>query len=205
MAGKRAGTLLSLMERMERFTLNRVWTGLVDDELFWEPVDGAWGIRRRDECTTPTPFGDGEWVADFGPGVEPPTTIGWLLWHIGSTPGRLSDIDLLGGAHTVASGWTSPYLTHHTMFTTATAATETLREGWNALRTALEPATDRTLERAAAGYTYAPEPPRDGLAVLGPPGAEMPAYVVVNSVLHEISHHGAQICELRDLYLWRRR
>jgi len=204
-AGKLAGPLLSLMERMERFTLNRVWTDLVDDELFWEPVDGAWGIRRRGECPTATPFGDGEWVADFGEGAEPPTTIGWLLWHIGSMPARLADIDFLGGAHTVASGWTSPYLTHHPVFTTAADATQTMRKGWATLRTALDAASDRMLEQATASYTCAPEPPRDGLAVLGPPGPEMPAYVFVTSVLHEISHHGAQICELRDLYTWRSR
>ena len=46
MAGKRAGTLLALMERMQLFTLNRVWTELSDDEFFWEPVDGVWGALR---------------------------------------------------------------------------------------------------------------------------------------------------------------
>jgi len=202
-AGKRASTLLALMERMERFTLNRVWTDLQDDELFWEPVDGAWGIRRRDECTTATPFGDGDWVADFGPGDEPPTTIGWLLWHIGATPGRLTELDFLGGPHTMASGWPSPYLTHHPRFTSASDATDTLRRGWNELRSVLERADDDSLEQRTASYTYAAEPPRDGVCVLGAPGPEFPGYVFVTSVLNEISHHGAQICELRDLYRWK--
>ena len=200
MVEKRSGTLLASMERIETFTLNRVWTDLVDAELFWEPVEGAWGVRRREDCRTETPFGDGDWVADFGRGVEPPTTIGWQLWHIGSTPGRLAEIDFLGGSHTIASGWTSPYLTHHPVFATAADATETLRAGWTALLESVRVATDDSLERPTARYTYAEEPLRDGLAVLGPPGPELPGYVFVTSVLHEVAHHGAQICLLRDLY-----
>lgn len=212
MAGKRASTVLALMERVETFTLNRVWTDLTDDELFWEPTEHAWGIRRREECATPTPFGDGDWVADFGHDValasdagddiEPMTTIGWLLWHIASTPGRLTESEVFGGSHTIASGWTSPYLTYHPVFTNASDATETLRAGWNALRTALEAADDVSLERPAAMYTYTFEPPRNGLAVLGAPGAEIPAYFFVTATLNEISHHGSQICVLRDLYQW---
>lgn len=49
----------------------------------------------------------------------------------------------------MASGWTSPYLTHHPMFTSAT-------------------------EAVTAAYTYAAEPPRDGLCVAGPPGPTRP-------------------------------
>ena len=201
MGGKRAGTLLALMERMETFTLQRVWTELGDDEFFWEPVAGSWSIRRRDQCTTPEPFGDGEWVADFG-SDERMTTIAWLLWHIGSIPGRLTEVDLFGGSHTMASGWTSPYLTYHPVFTTAADATETLHTGWSALRAALENADDGQLEQRSPSYTYADEPLRDGLAVLGEPGPEQPAYRFVTATLDEISHHGAQVCGLRDLYHW---
>ena len=200
MAGKRAGTFLALMERMERFTLNRVWTDLADDEFFFEPVEGMWGIRRRDECVTSTPFGGGDWVADFGPGIEPMTTIGWLLWHIGSLPGRLIEVDFFGGTRTIASGWTSPYLTHHSLFTSAAGATDTLRTGWNALQAALETAEDERLEQRTASYTYSAEPFRGGLAVLGAPGPELSGYVFVAATLNEISHHGAQICVLRDLW-----
>lgn len=213
MAGKRAGPLLALMERMERFTLNRVWTDLTDDEFWWEPVNGAWGIRRREQCATTTPFGNGEWVVDFGndpavaatrgENVEPPTTIGWLLWHIASTPGRLCDVDLFGGDHTMASGWTSAYLTHHPVFTSASAATSALRLGWNQLRSLLEVTDDLGLERRSAVYTYSTEPPRDGVFIAGAPGPAFPAYVFVASVLNELSHHGSQICTLRDLYRWR--
>jgi hypothetical protein len=208
--GKRADTLLFLMERIETFTLQRVWDRLTDDELFWEPSPRAWGVRRRTECRTPNPFGDGEWVVDFdhdvaiaagtGEAVEPMTTIGWLLWHIGSMPGRLTEIDLLGGSRTMASGWTSPYLTHHPVFTTAADAVGTLREGWEALRAVLESTDDDALERATPRYTYGQVPPSGGLEALGPPGPEHPAVFFVVSTLNEVGHHGTQICTLRDLY-----
>jgi hypothetical protein len=74
------------------------------------PSPGSWGVRRRAECETPTPFGDGDWVIDYdvdlvmaaiqGNAVEPLTTIGWLMWHIGSMPGRLAQLDFLGGSKT---------------------------------------------------------------------------------------------------------
>ena len=113
-------------------------------------------------------------------------------------------MDFLGGNRTVASGWASPYLSHHPIFTTASAATETLRAGWNELRAALDNADDERMEQPTQRYTYAPEPPRGGLAVLGPPGPEVPAYFSVASTLNEISHHGTQVCVLRDLSRWAR-
>ena len=174
MTGKRAGTLLELMYRIEYFTLARAWEDLTDDEFFWEPFTMTWSIRRQDQCRTPNPFGAGEWVADFEipePAPVPMTTIAWLYWHIGSMPGRLCDIDLLGGTRTMASGWTSPYLTHHPIFTSAAEAVNQLRDGWQRLREAIERAGDDQLEVTAAGYTYAAEPPRGGLCVLGPAGS----------------------------------
>ncbi len=205
MGGTRADTLLEVMGRIEQFTLRRICDRLSDDELFWEPVPGSWGVRRRDACESPEPFGSGEWVVDFdGPtsmsDAVPMTTIGWLLWHIASVPGRLTEIDFLGGRHTMASGWTSPYLTEHPIFIHASDAVHTLGEGWNGLKAALDAASDDRLETLTSGYTYAPQPPINGHFVAGPPGPERPAIYFVASVLNEISHHGSQICTLRDLY-----
>lgn len=207
MTGKRAGTLLELMSHLEHFTLGRAWTRLSDDEFFWEPFVTTWSIRRRDQCTTPNPFGAGEWVADFAipePVPVPMTSIAWLYWHIGSVPGRLCDIDFLGGPRTLASGWTSPYLAHHPMFTGAAEAVTALRDGWQKLRGAIERADDHQLEATTAGYTYAAEPPKAGLCVVGPPGAARSATHVVTGALNEIGHHAAQIGALRDGYAWRR-
>ena len=121
---------------------------------------GSWGIRRRAECQTATPFGDGDWVADFddylaraadrGEAVEPLTTIGWLMWHIGSMPGRLAQLDFLGGSRTPREGWTSCYL---------------------------------------------------NVPALGDePGPVTYGTSIIAATLNEVSHHGTQICMLRDLY-----
>jgi hypothetical protein len=56
MTGKRAGTLLELMYRIEYFTLARAWDDLTDAEFFWEPFTMTWSIRRQDQCRTPNPF-----------------------------------------------------------------------------------------------------------------------------------------------------
>jgi hypothetical protein len=207
MTGKRAETLLELMSQIEYFTLARARAGLTDDEFFWEPFTTAWSIRRRGECRTSSPFGAGEWVADFEapePAPVPVTTIAWLYWHMGSVPGRLCDIDFLGGTRTMASGWTSPYLTHHPVFTSAAEAVSQLGDGWHRLREAIRRAGDDQLEVTAAGYTYAAEPPRGGLCAAGPPGPAHPATHFIAGALNEVSHHGTQIGALRDAYAWRR-
>ena len=206
MAGKRADTLLELMDPIQRFTLSRAGDDLTDEEFFWEPFTTAWNIRRRDECRTSAPFGAGEWAADFAvpePRPVPMTTIAWLYWHIGSVPDRFCELDFLGGTHTMASGWTSPYLAHHPMFTSAGEAVAALQDGWRRLGEAIERADDEHLGQAVAGYTYAPEPPRDGLCVAGEPGAVHPATHFIAGALNELTHHGAQIGALRDLYAWR--
>jgi hypothetical protein len=199
MGDKRADTLLHTMRSIEWFTLNRAWNGLTDEELFWEPFAGSWSVRRRSECPTPTPFGDGDWVADFdndlalasdeGKAFEPLTTIGWLLWHVGSVPERLTQLDFLGGPKTAEGGWTSPYLTPHAVFTSAGDAVETMRAGWLALKGSLKAATDDQLERPTRRWGYG-----------GEPGAITHGAAIIASSLHEVSHHGTQICTLRDLY-----
>jgi len=199
MAGKRGDTFLNMMLFIELFTLNRAWEGLTDDELFWEPFVGSWGIRARGECRTAAPFGDGDWVVDFdadlaaaadhGRAIEPLPTIGWLLWHVGSQPGRLAELDFLGGTKTAPSGWTSPYLTHHPVFTTAREAVESMRDGWRALDRALRASSDEQLEQTTSFWSYGGQP-------------ALPAFgaQVIALTLNEISHHGTQICMLRDLY-----
>jgi len=197
-AGKRAESLLELMYFIERFTLNRAWTGLTDDELFWEPAPGSWSIRPAAECRTATPFVIGDWIADMDSElalsadgvtkVEPMATIGWILWHVGSMPGRAAELDFLGGARTAESGWTSPYLALHPIFTTADEAVDVMRTGWRALGAALRSATDEQLEEPKRFWGY------------GGPGPMGTGAQILASTLNEISHHGTQIGALRDLY-----
>ena len=205
MPGAAADAFLAVMYRIEYFTLSRVWDGLTDDELFWEPAPGAWNVRPRDECDTAHPYGAGDWLADTQlpePDPVPMATIAWLLWHMASMPERLTETELFGGEHTMASGWTSPYLAHHPIFTTADDAMAALRRGWAALRAAIEATSDAEFARTAARYTYSGER-RPGLLVAGPPGPVHPLSFFVAGTLVEVDHHGTQICTLRDLYAHR--
>jgi len=95
--------LLIWIELIDRYTLTRALAGLTQEEFDWEPHRDAWGVRRRDACTTPNASGDAgsEWVsdndwdvkmaADRGEVLEPMATIGWLLNHFGADrPGEPS-------------------------------------------------------------------------------------------------------------------
>jgi hypothetical protein len=188
-----------MMLFIEMFTLDRAWSDLSDDEFFWEPVPGSWSVRPRDECRTPNPFGRGDWVVDFDAGVagaavegsafEPLTTIAWLFWHIGSMAGRATDLDFLGGTRSAESGWTSPYLRNHPVFGSSPEAVDAMRTGWRALDQAIRASTDEDLDQATRFWGYP-----------GHPGAAAQGYQIIASILNEISHHGTQICMLRDLY-----
>jgi hypothetical protein len=183
---------------VEMFTLQRAWTGLTDDELLWEPMEGAWSVRPVSESRTATPFVTGAWEADFDAGLamtaapgrptEPLTSIAWLFWHIGSQPGRAADLDFFGGSHSAASGWTSPYIAAHPIFTTAGEAVAAMQTGWRSLDAALRSATDEQLERPTAFWGY------------GGPGPMGTGAQIVASILNEVSHHGTQIGVVRDLY-----
>ncbi len=109
-------------------------------------MPGAWTVHPRDKCQTATPFVVGAWAADFdadlaaasdqGKAIEPLTSIAWLFWHVGSQPARTAELDFLGGAHTAESGWTSPYIAAHPIFTTAAEAVAAMQAGWHALAAA---------------------------------------------------------------------
>ncbi len=200
MTGKRGTSLLDTMLFTEMFTLNRAWTGLTNAELHWEPLAGSWGVHRREDCSTPNPFPtDGDWVADFDDSLEraaddgkantPLTTIAWLFWHVGSTPSRLLDLDFLGGTKPTDSAWTSPYIVPHPVFATADEAVTSMRDGWKALARAIRDSSDEQLEQPTRFWGYG-----------GQPGPETIGAQVIAAALHEISHHGTQMCAIRDLY-----
>ena len=187
-----------MMLFIEMFTLQRAWTDLTDDELMWKPTDDAWTVCLAAQCATSTPFISGSLTADFdvglveaavaGRAVEPLTSIAWLFWHVGSQPGRAAELDFFDGAHCAESGWTSPYIATHPMFTSAEDAITAMRTGWRALETALRSATDEQLERPTPFWSY------------GGPGPMGTGAQIVGSILNEVSHHGTQIGVLRDLY-----
>ena len=103
-------------------------------------------------------------------------------------PGRTAQLDFLGGDHTTESGWTSPYIAGHPIFTTADEAVGVMRAGWRQIGAALRSASDEQLERPVRFWGY------------GGPGPMGTGAQVIASVLNEVSHHGTQIGVLRDLY-----
>jgi hypothetical protein len=197
-AEPRAETLLEMMLFIEMFTLNRAWNDLTDEELLWEPMPGSWSVRPVEQSKTATPFVVGSWEADFdtplvmaaidGNAIEPLTSIAWLFWHVGSQPGRTAQLDFLGGPHTAESGWTSPYIAAHPIFTTAHEAVDAMRAGWRELDTALRSASDERLEQPVRFWGY------------GGPGPMGTGAQIIASMLNEVSHHGTQMGVLRDLY-----
>jgi hypothetical protein len=194
--GPRADVLLNTMLVIDMFTLRRALTGLTQDEFDWEPHPGAWGIRRRAECTTPNPTGfeGSEWVsdtdwaiaeaADRGEAVEPMTTIGWLLNHFGAAPGIVAQLEIVGGS-TVPTEEIYAAMWGRAIIPTVEDAVARFTEGWSALDRALRSSSDATLEREYQGHPWK----RGDLAI--------------TAMLNEVSHHGTQICVLRDLYAHR--
>lgn len=192
----RADVLTKWMMLIDRSTLTRALSGLTQEEFDWEPHPGAWGIRRRSECTTPNPHGAAadEWVADsdwsiveaafHGRTVEPMTTIGWLLNHFGAAPGLLAELEIVGGS-TSPTPEAYQRMWSYTILPTVDDAVARFRDGWAALDRALRTTTDEMLER-----TYEGHPWKQG-------------DLAVSAMLDEVSHHGTQICVLRDLFAHR--
>ncbi|HXY94655.1 MAG TPA: hypothetical protein VEP49_19490 [Acidimicrobiia bacterium] len=199
----RAEMLLTWMQLIDFYTLQRALTGLAQDEFMWKPHTGAWGVVRRAECTTPSPSGApvGEWVVDndmdlvqaaydeWRQGVpvneakvfEPMTTIGWLLNHFGAAPGLAATLEFVGGpVRPTREAYRQMW--GHTIIGTADEAVARFRDGWVVLGRALTTATDEMLEREYQDY-----PRKTGFAS-------------TSALLNEVAHHGTQICVLRDLY-----
>lgn len=196
MAGKRASVLHHWMGVVEIYTLGRALTDLTQDEFDWEPHPGAWGVRRREEAITPDASGDsaGDWVidqdwaiteaADAGTAVEPMTTIGWLLNHFGAAPLLTSELDFVGGP-TTPTHEVYGRMWGHTVIPTVDEAVARFQDGWSALKASLRNATDEMLEADCEGHPW-----KRGDRAIG-------------AMINEVSHHGTQICTLRDLYAHR--
>src|SRR3954468_3115182 len=170
MTGKRASVLRNWMELIDMYTLPRALKDLTQAEFDWEPHPGAWGVRRRDACTTPNASGDaaGLWVADqdwavqtaaFGwanPGGEmnePMTTVGWLLNHFGAAPGITAQLEFLGGASAPTHD-VYRRMWAYTVIPAVDEAVDRFREGWAVLASALRDATDDMLERDSEGHPW---------------------------------------------------
>ena len=158
--------------------------GLTDEEYFWQPVPGCWTISRRGESSAPISRGAGEFTMDYARPPhdrEPVTTIAWRLAHL---------IDVFGLP--TASHFDGPLANHPAVGYSGAAkgALRQLDDGHDAWVSDV-----RSL--GAAGLA------RPQGAISPPQYADAP---MAKRILHshrEIIHHGAEICLLRDLYLWK--
>ncbi len=159
---------------------------LTDEEYLWEPVPGAWSVRRKTDGPgrgAAMLVGAGEWGRDGGrphPYPPPITTIAWRMHHLSEM--LLGRADWTVGDHAfieadmVVSGDAASGL----------AVLESAVAAW---RGALVAADDVALD--TIGHSTYP----DG----GDP--EEPFLDIVWWVNQEVLHHGAEIALLRDLYL----
>jgi hypothetical protein len=149
--------------------------GLTEEEYLWEPAPGCWSVR---------PAPGGSWQVerpDPEPSPAPVTTIAWRLWHIGS--------ECLAGYTAQGLGLWPLSVRHREWYASPRPALAALDQAWQAFR---------------AGLANLGE---DGLwRPLGPAWEEFAEDPWVGLALHaqdELSHHGAEVAILRDLYLRR--
>jgi hypothetical protein len=145
--------------------------GMTQEEYLWEPVTGCWSVRDT----------DGVAVVDRPipvPEPAPVTTIAWRLWHIGS--------ECLGGYTENGLGpWPLP-VHDREWYVDVDEALGAVDTAWTAFRDGLG-RLGETGMASELGENWGPYA-RDSWAAL---------------VLHaqdELSHHGAEVALLRDLY-----
>lgn len=158
--------------------------GLTDDEYFWQPVPGCWTLTRRAESTAPMPLGAGEFTMDYAPPPhdrEPVTTIAWRLAHL---------IAVFGPP--TAAHFDRPRANSH-IFDYSGTAEAALRQ--------LDDGHDAWIRDVRALGTAGLTRPQGSISP--PEYADAPLAKLVLHIHREVIHHGAEICLLRDLYLWK--
>jgi hypothetical protein len=158
--------------------------GLSDQEYFWEPVPGCWGIRPRGEAVTKMAMGAGDHVVDFDlpePDPAPVTTIGWRLAHV--------IVGIFGMRN--ASHFGGPPIAYATAewAPNASAALAQLDDGYARWVEGV-----RSLDHDRLGD---PVGPAEG------PFADLPYAALVLHINREAIHHLGEVLLLRDLYRWR--
>lgn len=155
--------------------------GLTDDEYFWQPVPGCWTLSRRGESRAPMSLGTGEFTMDYAEPPhdrEPVTTIAWRMAHL---------IDEFGSP---AAPHFTPDHPRVTYPGTGAGALRQLDEGYEAW-------IKDVRGLGAEGIT------RPQGAISPPAYADAPIARLIMYTHLEVIHHGAEVCLLRDLYLWR--
>ncbi len=146
--------------------------GLSQDEYLFEPAAGCWSVRPTD---------GGGWRVERTlptPDPAPVTTVAWRLWHLGS--------ECFAGYTSTGLGDWPLAVTDRDWYENVDDALAALDQGWAAFRSGLGGLGEDGMWRAL-GDDWGPYA-KDTWAAL---------------VLHaqdELSHHGAELALLRDLY-----
>jgi hypothetical protein len=172
MASKIAVDLLRRSWDASAVRLEQRCQGLTDEELLWEPAADAWNL-------TPDPERPGTWTYPYDydpPSPHPITTIGWRLVHIAADNWIYTEHAFGAGVRNFPD-----------LIVPGTAA-EVLAD-WLASRVPVESWLDGAVD--------------SDLAELRPShlGDDVAAGEVIRILLDELTHHGAEVALLRDLYL----
>ena len=154
--------------------------GLTDDEYFWEPVDGAWSVRRT---VGDILHMDGRGVQE--PDPPPVTTIAWRLTHI-AVDVFATRADTFFGTDEPTGGDMFDERHRPPLPGSSEAALALLEGSYHRWRDGLLSLDDQAF-----------------LAPLGPRGAffaDQPMAALALHLNREAMHHGGEICLLRDLY-----
>jgi hypothetical protein len=158
--------------------------GLTDEEYFWEPVPGCWNLRRRREGSGQAGYGGGAMTIDYVfPAPEPPpvTTIAWRLAHVIIGVFAMRSAGHFGGP---GVDWETVRYAE-----TADQALGQLDAEYARWMAGVESLGDDGLLRPVGDAEPYPEAPYAELVL---------------HIHREAIHHLAEVCLLRDLYLWSR-
>ena len=147
--------------------------GLDDHEYLWEPTENAWSVRRQPDGRV---IVDGFEQRDLDP--APVTTIAWRIWHIG--------VDCLDAYSARFLGRTGAKASDDSSFLTAAEGLSDLDAAWANFRSGMGTLTTEEWW-TPLGDAF------DGFSQHSP----------CDLMLHanrEVTHHGAEIALLRDLY-----
>ena len=172
----------TLLDQMQWHWNNQVrqrLSGLSDQEYFWEPVPGAWNIRRRGTSTAPVQGGSGDMVVEFAfpvPEPAPFTTIAWRLAHV--------IVGVLGMRNAAHFGRAATDYESFAYAATGREALDQLETEYAAWISGVQSLGEEGLHRPCGEEGFEQEP-------------------MSKLVLHihrELIHHLAEVSLLRDLY-----
>lgn len=158
------------------------FSGMTDEEYFWEPAPGSWNVRPRGTGTAPVQGGAGEMTIDFAmpePDPAPVTTIAWRLGHV--------IVGVLGARNAAHFGRDPIDYFSFEYAATAASALEQLEAEYTTWLAGVEALGEEGLDRPCG--------PAEG------PFADAPMTTLVLHINRELIHHLSEVCLLRDLYL----